>query len=108
MDIMVYSNIGRTGLYQMQQLMKYINGDADQMNDELTNLWSLFQSYDVDVLRRRIAFRVKKDRNFYAQLNKERVAYWDSEAYDRYLHKQDKPFSFKELFDWIEKAGLTF
>ncbi|MDB5847691.1 MAG: methyltransferase type 12, partial [Rhodoferax sp.] len=93
MGIMVYATIGRTGVYQMQQLMRLVNGDGLEK--------------PIDVPR-----KIANTRDVLASLPRSN---WfargedlqhdhksgDAGLYDLLLHTQDRAYTVGELFDWI-------
>lgn len=93
LKIMVYGRFGRTGVYQVQDLMRKINRDEPSMQKRLanakamlaclppTNWWTrskgLFQRVDL---------------------------MGDAEIYDFFLHAQDRSYTVPEIYDWVEKT----
>ena len=88
--LMVYGTTGRTGVYQMQALMRMVNGPQLDMQGELANTRDLLAS-----LPSSNWFRRGED------LHGDHKA-GDAGIYDLLLHSQDRSFSVGELFDWIE------
>jgi len=97
MFIMVYAKYGRTGLYQIQDLMKMVNSDIENRSDEVHNGNIIVNSLP--------------DTNWFVrggELLQDHKMFGDIGTYDLFLHKQDRCYSIPELHDFIEKAGLNF
>lgn len=118
-NLMLYARYGRTGVYQMQALVRMVNEEMYDRDAELSNLYHLVRSmgsgvFTRDSLLRRLDFGIDNSSTFYNRiLNPEIQALGsqdevDGEAYDRFCHKQDRAFSIPELYDFLESAGLTF
>jgi len=107
--LMVYGRIARTGVYHLQELVRLINSGVTNREKELQNVWKVLQSFDYNSLERRLDFRLNGDQAYFINgVFNERDDYWDTEAYDRLCHKQDRAFSAAELFLFIKNAGLNF
>lgn len=107
---MVYARIGRTGIYQIQDLVRFVNEGVQKRQDELRNVWNVLQSIDLENLRRRTDFRLESGpvTSHTRSYEDRQGGYWDNEAYDKFCHKQDRAYSAKELFEFIREAGLNF
>jgi len=107
--IMVYAKTGRTGIYQIQQLLRYVNEGVINKETEIQNMWIILNSFNITALERRMKFIPKNTRSyFFRAVQYGRAKDWDIEAYDRLCHKQDRAYTVPELFDFIEGAGLEF
>nr|AQS22616.1 methyltransferase [Pseudodiaptomus poplesia] len=100
MTVMVYAKSGRTGLYQLQDMLKIINDNITNRQQEIENTRKLLNSFTSPVRAARFD-RVGKD--FPVRKSSPEV---DGELYDRYCHKQDKPFTTSEFFKMVKGAGL--
>jgi 2-polyprenyl-3-methyl-5-hydroxy-6-metoxy-1,4-benzoquinol methylase len=91
--LMVYATTGRTGVYQMQGLMRRINGvDTDREADDsrkIANTRELLGSLPASNW-----FLRGEDLHHDHQLG-------DAGIYDLLLHSQDRSYSVGELFDWL-------
>jgi len=107
--IMVYAQTGRTGVYQIQELLRYVNEGVMDIETEIQNMWIILNSFNTTRLERRMKFKPEKQRSyFFRVVQMGRVRDWDVEAYDRLCHKQDRAYTVPELFNFLETAGLEF
>lgn len=94
LGIMVYGKYGRTGVYQMQDLMRLVNhgtSEPAQMLDLTRRTLSTLP--DTNWFQRGSELFLQKDTG-------------DTEVYDLFLHSQDRAYSIPELFQWLDQAGL--
>jgi len=94
LGLMVYATYGRTGIYQIQQLMRLINTGEESMPRAIENTKAALHSLPAS--------------NWF-QLTENRFQGWkqsDIELYDLFLHCQDRSFTVLEIYDWIESCGL--
>lgn len=93
MHLMVYAPYGRAGIYMLQEFCKRIGihaGDAE-IRDLIGALSALPSGHPLETLLRQAPdFRQ------------------EAALADALLHPQDRAYSVPQLFDFIEKAGLTF
>ena len=101
--LMVYGTTGRTGVYQMQSLMRLVNQDGTGQEPDdarkIANTRDLLGSLPASNW-----FMASE-----ALFNDHKVG--DAGIYDLLLHSQDRSYSVGELFDWLgERHGrhLTF
>jgi SAM-dependent methyltransferase len=90
--LMVYATTGRTGVYQMQALMRLVNGTGGEALDEqrkIANTRDLLTSLPPSNWFMRSA-----------ELHNDHKA-GDAGIYDLLLHSQDRSYSVGELFDWL-------
>jgi 2-polyprenyl-3-methyl-5-hydroxy-6-metoxy-1,4-benzoquinol methylase len=91
--LMVYATTGRTGIYQMQALMRLVNRDQDARNlsDErkIANTRDLLGSLPASNW-----FKRSESLHHDHKLG-------DAGIYDLLLHSQDRSYSVGELFDWL-------
>lgn len=96
MGIMVYGQIGRTGIYTIQKLMRLLHSTAGSENDDMDarieQTWTLLDSLPESNLHLRNG-RWKRTSN--------RV-----ETYDLFLHSQDRAYTMAQLHEWVAAAGL--
>jgi SAM-dependent methyltransferase len=97
MGIMVYGEYGRTGVYQMQELMRLINSDEPNMHIQLENAKAI-----LDCLPATNWF--KKAEQLFLNMNSENS---DIDIFDCLLHSQDKAYTVLELHDWLNECGLN-
>ena len=93
MHLMVYAPYGRTGIYMLQEFCRRIGiGASDgEIRDLIEALEALPPGHPLQSLLR----EAPDFRN-------------ESALADALLHPQDRAYSVPQLFDFIEKAGLTF
>lgn len=97
MGIMVYGKYGRTGVYQMQDLMRLINQDEENLQTKVDNTKKM-----LDVLPESNWFK-KDEKRFKIDIED----FGDIGIYDLFLHSQDRCYDVKELYHWVEEeCGL--
>ena len=97
MNLMVYAKYGRTGVYQIQELMRMANEGVTQRTEEVMNGKTIMSSLPAT--------------NWFVRgqdLLGDHILFGDVGLYDMFLHKQDRCYSLPELYEWVEKAGLNF
>ncbi|WP_121543108.1 class I SAM-dependent methyltransferase [Candidatus Rickettsia colombianensi] len=97
MGLMVYAKYGRTGVYQIQDLMKMINKDTKSRVEEVMNGKLILDNLPAT--------------NWYKrgwELFSDYQNFGDVGVYDMFLHKQDRAYSVPELYEFVEKADLNF
>ncbi len=95
MSIMVYGTHGRTGVYQMQELMRRINKGEDDIEKKL------------ELTKRTL--KALPPMNWF-KFNMNSFAFdlsTDSGIYDLLLHTQDRSYTVPEFYEFFEKQGLT-
>ena len=95
-NIMVYGQYGRTGVYQIQKLMKLINTNSHEIKKEIKNT--------------NLTLSILPEKNWFANgnLNINDQHAGDIGLYDLFLHKRDVAYSMKTIFDWLKNSGLHF
>src|SRR5262245_44490917 len=91
--LMVYAPYGRTGIYMLQEFCRRIgiHANDEEIRDLLAALTALPPGHPLEnLLRESPDFRQ------------------EAALADALLHPQDRAYSVPQLFDFIEKAGLTF
>ncbi len=94
MGLMVYGAYGRTGVYQMQALMKLINGKEDDPEVKIKNTVKVLADLPP-------THWFKRGESLFSDHKKGKAG-----IYDLFLHSVDKPFTVLEIYDWVERAGL--
>ena len=89
--IMVYGRYGRTGVYQVQDLMRIINRDVPGMPQKLANAKAMLASLPPSNWW-------AKSTGLFQPVN----VMGDAEIYDFFLHAQDRSYTVPELYDWVE------
>jgi SAM-dependent methyltransferase len=96
LGLMVYGRHGRTGVYQMQDLMKLIDAPGTSRTDRIDHTKQI-----LGALPKSNWF--KRGEDLYSDHQR-----GDAGLYDLFLHSHDKSYSVGELYAWIEDAhGLT-
>jgi SAM-dependent methyltransferase len=93
MQLMVYAPYGRTGIYMLQEFCRRIGARAtdESIRDLIPALKALPRGHPLEnLLREAPDFR------------------HEAALADALLHPQDRAYSVPQLFDFIEKGGLTF
>lgn len=90
--LMVYATVGRTGVYQMQQLMRLVNGNDTAVPRKITNTKDVLASLPPSNW-----FARSSDLHHDHKMG-------DAGIYDLLLHSQDRSYSVGELFDWLGDA----
>jgi len=95
MGLMVYGRYGRTGVYQMQELLRIVNRQAGDDRARLGNARLL-----LDLLPETNWFQKGRD------LVRDHVEMGDAGLYDMLLHSTDRAFSIPEVYELVEGCGL--
>jgi len=96
MAIMVYATYGRTGIYYMQELMRQINGDEENLQQCVDNTHAALKELPEDNWYKRDEARWIVDLE---ELG-------DIEVYDLFLHSQDRSYTVPEIYQWLEGCEL--
>lgn len=92
LGLMVYGAIGRTGVYQMQSLLRMVqDGDAADVPSRIAQARDL-----LDALPARNWFR-RGEADIYIDHKS-----GDAGLYDLLLHSQDRAYTVDALYDWLE------
>ncbi|GAB4373117.1 MAG: class I SAM-dependent methyltransferase [Elainellaceae cyanobacterium] len=93
MDVMVYALYGRTGIYMMQEYCRLLGLEAS--NRDLQDLGA---TLDALPSNHPIAGVLHQTKDF---------KHPDALA-DALLHPQDRAYTVPQLYDWLERGGMTF
>lgn len=96
LGIMVYGQYGRTGVYQLQDLMRIITVHEADENNRLDLTKTLLRSLP--------------DTNWYhraQEIFEPILEMSDAETYDLFLHSQDRAYTVPQLYEWLATAQLT-
>lgn len=94
--LLVYAQYGRTGVYQMQELLRRLNRDAADDATRIGHARALLAA-----LPRTNWFKRGED------LHRDHVAGGDAGLYDLLLHPQDRAYTVPQLHEWLsERCGL--
>ena len=94
--IMVYALYGRTGIYQLQALLRLVNDGIDDQEHKLANAKELLAALPAS--------------NWFARgqdMYRDHLLGGDPGIYDMLLHEQDRAYTVGEIYDWFEgRCGL--
>jgi SAM-dependent methyltransferase len=90
LGVMVYGQYGRTGIYQMQELLRLINRTTAEPGKKLATAKEV-----VNTLPPSNWFRRGQD------LHRDHLVFGDSGVYDLLLHSQDRAYTVEEIFRWF-------
>ena len=96
MGIMVYGRYGRTGVYQMQDLMRLINNEQDDPQQKVDNTRAVLGD-----LPPTNWFKPSPD------IVQDHRKSADAGLYDLLLHSQDRAYSIPELYEFFDTCGLN-
>ena len=94
-EFMVYGTIGRTGIYQIQNLLKIINEHGISMERELKEAKGVLKILSDDHWFRHFQF---SDVNTMGDIG----------IYDLLLHKRDVSYTIRDLYEWVKHGGYKF
>ncbi len=95
-SIMVYAQYGRTGVYQVQELLRRTGKGIENRQEEVSSAWDVINSLP--------------QTNWFnkgGQLINDHKVFGDIGLYDLFLHKQDRAYTIPQLYEFVENAGLT-
>jgi len=95
LGLMLYAEYGRTGVYQMQDLLRRINGPDADIPTQLDNAKALLAELPAGNW-----FKRGED------LFKDHLTLGDSGIYDMFLISCDRAYTVPETYEYVEKAGL--
>lgn len=95
-SVMVYATYGRTGIYQVQNLMRMINDEGDPAQVKLRHTREVLRSLPAQ-------HWFNAGQRFLGAYND-----MDNDAgtFDLFLHTQDRSFTILEAHDWLERCGM--
>jgi len=111
MSLMLYSKYARTGVYQMQELMRLVNKFAKTMAEEIENTRKIlkilpktnwYKRAEVDQLEAYGEYRFGSRNHDISE------AYTDTEIYNIFLTKLDTPYSIPDVYQLAENASMNF
>jgi len=95
MGLMVYARCGRTGVYQMQELMRLVNAAEADDQRKIDNA--------------KAVLRALPPTNWFKKgegLIGDHLKMGDAGIYDMFLHSTDRAYSIGELYGLVESCGL--
>ncbi len=95
MGLMLYAQYGRTAVYQVQELMRLICGEAE-LGERIAATREVLESAPPSNW-----FRRSED------LHRDHVEYGEAGLVDLFLHSQDRAYTVEELYQWLcDRHGL--
>ena len=94
-QFMVYGKYGRTGVYQVQELLRNINQQSQSIDDELTSANVILEILPVNHWFHHFTFA-------------DTEIFENGGIYDLLLHKRDVSYSIRELHNWLGNGGYNF
>lgn len=98
MGLMVYGAIGRTAIYQMQELLRRINSGEESVQTKIDNATTLMKELPPSNW-----FKLSEK-----MLPAEHITHGDAGIYDMFLHQQDRAYTVDELFEYLDQCDLEF
>lgn len=98
MGIMVYATVGRTAVYQMQEMLRRLFGTTTSMEQQL------------DITRTLLADLPRTNWFWFnnAPFMNDITKFGDSGIFDLLLHTQDRAYSAEQCHEWARRCGLKF
>lgn len=111
MSILVYGKYGRTGVYQMQELMRMVNDGETDMDMCIENTKAVLNSLPETNWFKRGEDLFIENKNLKRAKNV-KIMYGGSKAcdvelYDIFLHSQDRAYTVPQLYEWLNSCGLN-
>ena len=95
MYIMVYGEIGRTGVYQMQDLLNMVNKNTNNFANKIINFKNIYSILPSSNL-------LKKTENVICDHNT-----GDNGIVDELLNLQDRAYTVSELYKFVKRVGMN-
>ena len=95
--MLLYGKVGRTAIYQIQELMQLINKNEKDIKKKIDST-------------REVLGQLPQTNWFKRSegLITDHTEYGDIGIYDLFLHSQDRAYTVKELYEFVESGGLNF
>lgn len=96
MGIMVYGRYGRTAVYQLQELMRLVNANTENMQEKVENTKKMLATLPPE--------------NWFVQGKAQQSNDINSDIgiYDLFLHSQDRAYTVPQIYEWVESCDLNF
>lgn len=95
LGVMLYGQYGRTGVYQMQDLMRLVNRNETNLSDMIRNTRSMIEmAPGTNWLKRHFG-----ERPLSFNLD-------DAEVVDMFLHPRDRAYTVPQVYELLESVGL--
>ena len=93
--LMVYGKLGRSGVYQIQELLRYINTGESSIDSEVVNA-------------KLVLAALPYQNWFNSYVSGDHITMGDVGIYDLLLHKRDVSYDIREAFSFVEMGGYNF
>ena len=93
-EFMLYGKVGRTSIYQIQEMLRIINNGIEDLEGELRNAKAVLNALP--------------ERNLFHTIEvNDHIKMGDAGIYDLLLHHRDVSYSVPEFYRWIEENGYN-
>ena len=93
--LMVYGKLGRAGIYQIQELLRYVNKGEESIGNEVENAKVVLAA-------------LPYENWFNTYVSGDHITMGDVGIYDLLLHKRDVSYDIREAFSFVEMGGYNF
>ena len=93
--LMLYGKLGRSGVYQIQEVLRYINKGESSLENEVENAKSVLAA-------------LPYQNWFNSYVSGDHITMGDVGIYDLLLHKRDVSYDIREAFRFVEMGGYNF
>ena len=93
--LMLYGKLGRSGVYQIQELLRYINKGESSIGNEVVNA-------------KLVLAALPYQNWFNSYVSGDHITMGDVGIYDLLLHKRDVSYDIREAFSFVEMGGYNF
>ena len=93
--LMVYGKLGRAGIYQIQELLRYVNKGEESIGNEVENAKVVLAA-------------LPYENWFNTYRSGDHITMGDVGIYDLLLHKRDVSYDIREAFNFVEMGGYNF
>jgi ubiquinone/menaquinone biosynthesis C-methylase UbiE len=98
MGLMLYATIGRTAVYQMQELLRLVNSNESSIQKKIDNARTLIEEIPQSNWLK-LAEKL---------MPAEHIRHGDAGIYDAFLHEQDRSYTVPEMLDFVSECDLEF
>lgn len=95
LGIMLYGQYGRTGIYQVQDLMRLISGDEPDIQVRVEDTKKILDSLPPSNWLKHAMYLAGDFKTM-----------GDVGVYDLFLHSQDRAYTTKQVYEYVESCGL--
>ena len=95
MNIMVYAQYGRTGVYQMQKLLRRVNKDVPDYETKISNYKKIYAQLPATHLLKYFEYAIADHTQS------------DNGIVDELLHCQDRAYTIPQLYNFVQSCNLN-